>query len=379
MRSAKLVILGGGCAGLSLATALVERNTDIEVAVIEPRPRYSDDRTWSFWASQATLARSLPKTSWQRLSLSSDSRTITVQLEQPYQMIRSIDFYLDSLDRIAKSSSVTVDLGTSAYSSCQLPSGQWQTDTSNGPILSEYVVDTRPAKIDSACQMIWQSFLGREIECSAPIFNPQVAHLMDFQSPRGGEIPFLYVLPSSPTHALVELTLLGTDQMSGTDLDARLTEAIRKLSHGHGYKVLRQEYGVIPMGVPTQVTSRGATYVNAGVRSGSARPSSGYTFCRLQRWAGACADSLSSGGLPIGPIADKRLVQFMDKVFLNVLRTSPSLAPEIFLSLFEKVPMRRLLRFLSDSPTLFDALHIVGALPKLPFLRECCVPSIGHH
>jgi lycopene beta-cyclase len=60
----------------------------------------------------------------------------------------------------------------------------------------------------------------------------------------------------------------------------------------------------------------------------------------------------------------------MDQVFLKVLRRYPALAPELFLRMFEKVPSARLLRFLSDSPTLLDSLYLIGALPKIPFLRE---------
>ena len=51
MKEFDYVIIGGGCAGLSLAYEL-ELNKKLEnksLAIIEPRTDYSRDKTWSFW------------------------------------------------------------------------------------------------------------------------------------------------------------------------------------------------------------------------------------------------------------------------------------------------------------------------------------------
>lgn len=371
MKEVKLLILGGGCAGLSLANRLAQPGSNIEVVVIEPRPRYTDDRTWCFWAGQHPLPHAPPLTSWHKVGLSDPSKSIHVDLpDKPYQMLRSLDFYQQSVECIAGSSSVSLLLDTSAISCNRLPSGRWQTETTGGPIVSDYNVDTRPRARDAIRPVMLQSFLGREIECGAPVFDPNVARLMDFQLPEDGEVPFLYVLPTSPTRALIEITVLSKSRLPAGELISRLENAIAKQCGGHSHEVLREEYGAIPMGI-SRPGPQEPGYVYAGVTSGSARASSGYTFCRIQRWADACAESLLAGGPPVGPLTDSRLVRFMDHVFLQVLRANERLAPEIFLRLFEKVPAHRLLRFLSDSPTLLDVLHIVAALPKWPFLQEC--------
>ena len=51
MREFDYIIIGGGCAGLSLAYELdlhkkLENKT---LAIIEPRDEYKKDKTWSFW------------------------------------------------------------------------------------------------------------------------------------------------------------------------------------------------------------------------------------------------------------------------------------------------------------------------------------------
>ena len=51
MKEFDYVIVGGGCAGLSLAYELEihEKLKDKTLAIIEPRDEYKRDKTWSFW------------------------------------------------------------------------------------------------------------------------------------------------------------------------------------------------------------------------------------------------------------------------------------------------------------------------------------------
>ena len=49
---ADVLILGGGCAGLSLATALAEQHSDLRVQILEARTTYVRDRTWCLWNTE---------------------------------------------------------------------------------------------------------------------------------------------------------------------------------------------------------------------------------------------------------------------------------------------------------------------------------------
>ena len=51
MREFDYIIIGGGCAGLSLAYELEinDKLKDKTLAIIETREEYKRDKTWSFW------------------------------------------------------------------------------------------------------------------------------------------------------------------------------------------------------------------------------------------------------------------------------------------------------------------------------------------
>ena len=51
MKEFDYIIIGGGCAGLSLAYELETNNNlkDKTLAIIESRKEYKRDKTWSFW------------------------------------------------------------------------------------------------------------------------------------------------------------------------------------------------------------------------------------------------------------------------------------------------------------------------------------------
>ena len=61
----ELLILGGGCAGLSLARRLVAHGEAApRTTVIESRSEYADDRTWCFWLHHSAQLTHLVRRRW---------------------------------------------------------------------------------------------------------------------------------------------------------------------------------------------------------------------------------------------------------------------------------------------------------------------------
>jgi lycopene beta-cyclase len=71
---------------------------------------------------------------------------------------------------------------------------------------------------------------------------------MDFTEDTLGEIGFLYLLPYSPTCALIEATVFAKQAKSSSELASMLDRLIKKSMGSVSYEITYREHHVIPMG-----------------------------------------------------------------------------------------------------------------------------------
>jgi lycopene beta-cyclase len=368
-----VAILGGGCAGLSLAMRLAESGAKgPKVVVLEERALYVPDRTWCFWADDDTRLRHLAQHRWSSLAVADCQTRVTVDCRAvPYQMIPSELFYAAAVRAIAQTPRIELALNETVISEPRKEDQRWRIETGTQVRYAKQIIDTRPPprpERDSA--ILWQSFLGQEVTCETARFDPDCATLMDFSAGCEGTIAFLYLLPFSKQRALIEATVFAPKPLGPSDLAARLEHLVRQQVGGAGFSVLRTEHGTLPMGQATPAPLTDPTYVRVGVARGGVRAASGFAFQRIQRWAEDCAAALMAGLPPKAHAPDPWLLRSMDRLFLRVLRAKPEAAPELFLRLFAIKDSGHMIRFMNDRPTLADYAAIVWALPAGPFLRE---------
>ena len=368
-----LIILGGGCAGLSLARRLSELGEDSpQTVILESRSSYTDDRTWCFWGEDTAQLTHLVRHRWSWASVAAEGKTVKVDCSAfPYSMIPSLAFYDESLEMISQAPQLLLEAGVSVLSEPLKVGNNWQVETSAGMRSARMVVDTRPLQTPQRqAAGLRQSFVGHEIECAEPIFQPDVAELMHFEPVCEGEILFFYLLPLAENRALIEATIFSAEPLGPDRFEKDMQEFITRRVQGASYTIRRSEHGILPMSILSPQGNPDASYVSAGLTAGAARPSSGYTFQRIQRWAADCAKALGAGLPPLPHARDSMLLRGMDAIFLRVLRLQPEIAPELFLALFQKVEIAILVRFMSDRGTLSDYAAIASALPSGPFLRQ---------
>lgn len=364
---ADVVILGGGCAGLSLAARLSLLAEGPRVRVVEARDRYTNDRTWSFWADAEHEHRSLVSAEWPAWTFSRGAETVVHRPAEAisYQMIAADDFYAWALATIDRSELATIDLATVVTGVEELDDGVL-VSTVNGPVRSRWVVDTRPPGLDAGGYA--QRFAGAEIETTDAVFDPTIAGLMTDMTVDEHGFRFTYLLPFDSRHALVEETRFGR-RGDPTDLQAGLDRTVRALAPDGQVRVLRTERGVIPM-QRRPGAAVGSRVVRAGTAGGAVRPSTGYAFQRIQRWSADCAAHLAIGRPPIPHPAEPAWRAAADALFLQVLDRRPETAPTLFMALARGTSPDRLTRFLSDAGGPRDFAGVVAALPKAPFLAE---------
>ncbi len=369
---AELIILGGGCAGLSLALRLAELGpTCPRVIVLERRTDYVHDRTWSYWAGTSTRFSSLAQQTWQQLLIKSTGQTIRFDCgSMPYQSIASGDFYAMALATIRRNPRISIYQGASVQDPPQKVDGLWKVTWDNQTVQGRQIIDTRPDRIASGLSpALWQSFSGIELETSTNVFDDSAATLMEFIEGPQGQVSFAYILPYDRRRALIEATVFSPRRQGAEELAPLLAKIVSRYLGPVEAQTKHTECFAIPMGLPERTVGTDATYIHAGLEAGSARASTGYAFLRIQRWAESACLDLADGRLARPPDKDPWIIRRMDAVFLRVLSDTPERAPEVFARLFASNHPESVVRFLNDDAGPLDYIRIMCALPTGLFFR----------
>lgn len=368
-----LLILGGGCAGLSLGMRLAALGEGCpRTLILERRSQYTHDRTWCFWGEEHGASQPWSQHSWERMHLQLGPETLSIPCgDSPYHMLPSHHFYAVATRVIEASSHVDLQMDSAITGMPDKKDGMWHVPTTAGTVHAARIIDTRPpTEVTAGDATLWQSFAGIEAETSVDCFDASQIELMHFAPPHPSFVGFTYVLPTSPRRALIEVTRFASAPYGPEALSETLMGEVARYTHGTAYATLHQEHGILPMGTRYKKMSKDPSYLKVGLFAGAARPSTGYAFQRIQRWAEACAAQLGNAASPIGHAPDPLLRRAMDALFLQVIRANTITAPALFMALFRHVAPERMIRFLSDNATFSDYLAIIRALPAGLFLRE---------
>ena len=97
------------------------------------------------------------------------------------------------------------------------------------------------------------------------------------------------------------------------------------------------------------------------------RLSTGYTFLNIQEHSKYIRENIdnivNAKTYNIG-----KKYQFLDKIFLRVLKEYPERMPDIFLRMF-KSKTNTIVKFLSNKSNILEELFIILKMPKLIFLK----------
>jgi lycopene beta-cyclase len=275
--------------------------------------------------------------------------------------VRADRFYAAALDRLEGRADVR--LGERVLDVRDDPGGEGVVvTTSSGALPARRAYDARGWQDEAAT---WQRFLGLEVEVARPVFDPGVATLMDFRLGDPGEARFAYVLPFSPTRALVEDTSLGGPAVPAAARRAAIAAYLAEHWGAGDVEVVREERGAVPMSpAPPAPVSR---LVPVGQRAGATRPSSGYTVVRAQAHAAAVARA-AARGTPPPARAGRRRYAALDALFLRALTAQPEVFGTLFERLARGVSGPAFARFMNDAARPADLAAVVGALTCPAFL-----------
>ncbi len=351
MKEFDYVIIGGGCAGLSLAYELqIHKKLESKtLAIIEPRLEYKKDKTWSFWKVTDHSFEDCVKKNWQNFSINTETRTKYLECSiYPYQSIDSGLFYKKINNKLKENKNIN-----------------FYNDVKEISLENSFIFNS-VLSVKLSNNSFWQHFCGVEVESKHDFFDEKIFNLMDFNCEQRNSTHFFYTLPYSKNKALVETTWLSKmNDDSQKDYDHQIKDYIENHLNLKDYKITFREEGAIPLFYPSNIQEK--NIINIGTAGGMTRLSTGYTFLNIQEHSKYIRENIEKiSKTRIFKIGKK--YQFLDKIFLRVLKRHPEKMPKVFFNMF-KTSSNTVIKFLSNKSNFLEDLSIISKMPKLTFIN----------
>jgi lycopene beta-cyclase len=352
MKEFDYIIIGGGCAGLSLAYELDlhSKLKDKTLAIVEHRDEYKRDKTWSFWKVSPHNFEDCTIKSWDNFTINIPSHLKHVDCKNmPYQTIDSGLFYQKIIDKIKQNTNIYFFKNIN------------EVNTENS-----FIFNSVGDKIDNKSSL-WQHFSGIEIETSKDFFDEKIFNLMDFDCDQKNSVHFFYTLPFSKTKALIETTWISDlNNTSLNDYDIQLKDYIEDKLKIKNYKINYKETGAIPLFHPNNIKK--LNQIEIGTAGGMTRLSTGYTFLNIQEQSKYIRKNIENiKDTKIFSI--ERKYEFLDNIFLKVLKKNPERMAQIFYKMFNSSP-NTVINFLSNKSNILEDISIISKMPKWVFLKQ---------
>lgn len=370
------IISGMGCAGLSLAVQLSRSGLtkNKRILLVDREQKNRNNRTWCFWETQPGPFESIVHRSWDKALFFGHDPISAFQKPLPlnpyrYKMIRGLDFFTHCLHEIQQDPAFDIlheevlSIGNNtAAAFCQTATQTYQANYLFNSILFE------PPTLRNGTHYLLQHFKGWVIRTADPVFDPSTPTLMDFRPDQQHGTAFVYVMPFSPTEALIEYTLFTENLLDQADYDAGLENYLRQQLGLTQWERIEEEFGIIPM-TNHRFTRQQGRILNLGTSGGRTKPSSGYTFTFIQKDTQQIINSLRKHNHPFRLVKESGRFHWYDSVLLHILAKRRLPGHFVFTELFRNNPAHRILRFLDNNSRLHEEVRIMASLPQWPFMK----------
>jgi lycopene beta-cyclase len=367
------ILVGGGLQSGLLVLALADRRPAARVCVLEAADRLGGNHTWSFHAADVppgaeALTDPLVVASWpgyearfadfirvmpSRYAAVTAGRFDAVVREAIAE--RGWDLRLRTRADVVTARRVTLDTGEVLGGRC--------------------VIDARGPRESHGCG--FQKFFGLEVETTAP-WPDRLPVVMDATVPQDDGFHFVYTLPLSPTRVLVEDTYFS--DTPGLDYQVARRRVERHLGDRvGGWKVVREESGVLPMPWQPAPPPPPGGPLTGGYAGGWFHPATGYSFPVALRFAVAVAAAHPEGARrAAAALADRlsprwRFARFLNRLLFRLV--PPDARWQVFARLYRTLPPSVLARFYALEFTAADAARVVvGRPPRIDPFRALRLP-----
>ena len=344
----KTHILGDGIAAMMLASRSGEL-PEHEISIVSPEEApMSKDHMLGFWNMNGLeMAVESSRASWSKWAIITNTgKSVMHSDKHPYHIMHKANYIQNCRDKATQEGVEFIE------------------EKSMTTTESSQTFDSRPPRASENAML--QHFLGQEVEVDKPVFDSSTAILMDFRVDQSEGMHFIYLLPYSPTQALVESTLFSTTVLDREYYVNTINDYLADHYGASVHNIIHEEQGVIPMGT---LSPHDENIPGLGANAGAIRPASGYTFVfihqQIQR-----AIQASKQGKPLRfKRPHKAIDVWMDAVLLTVLRNWPQQGPKLFGRMASSLSGDEFVRFMSGQANWRLRLKVIMAMPKLPFIK----------
>jgi lycopene beta-cyclase len=366
-------IVGAGAAGLMLANAMINDPFFLNTSIIllDRDEKKINDRTWCFWEKGTGEFDHMVSKKWNHIHFAGQTFSKKYAIAPyAYKMIQGIDFYRSLMAKIK--ACPYIHFITDEIGSITDEGNKVTITGKDGLYVAKQafssLFDYDMVRHQNKYPVLQQHFLGWFITTENPVFEKDTATYMDFSVPQNGQTRFMYVLPTSPTEALVEYTLFSEELLPKEAYET----AIKEYIYGHlkvsAFTLRETEQGSIPMTCYDFREHQTPNIRYIGTAGGWAKPSTGYTFMSTARKIPKLLAHIKSGK-PLDELEFKNKFWYYDLLFLDVLHQANAKGHTIFESLFKNRTPHQIFKFLDEQTNLWEDLGTIMASPKWPFTK----------
>ncbi len=371
MTSSSYIILGAGASGLLLAyrMSLDSYFDDKSILIIDQKKDKGNDKTWCYWEEGDGEWDELLTKKWPKVFFGSKDFTETLNISPfCYKMIRSEKFYHKLWRSIDLKSNITfIEDSVKTYSEAD---NKVKVVTNKSTYFGLKLLNSIPDKTVYEKQqkypVLQQHFVGWFVKTKKNCFDDSVATFMDFNIPQNGNTRFMYVLPIDKNIALFEYTLFSKDLLERSEYEVAIKDYLKE-KKVTDFEILEKENGVIPMTSFKFQELNSNSILNIGTAGGWTKASTGYTFYNTSKKTKELISFLKEED-DFSVFSKRKKYWIYDLLFLDVLAKNNEKGSALFASIFKKVDVKTILKFLGEESNLREDLKIISSVSPLPFI-----------
>tara|TARA_B110000858_G_scaffold38316_1_gene43211 strand:+ start:1650 stop:2798 length:1149 start_codon:yes stop_codon:yes gene_type:complete len=371
MTQSSYIILGSGASGLLLAYRMSQDSyfDDKSILIIDQVKDKGNDKTWCYWEEGTGEWDELLTKKWHKVFFGSEVFTDILDISPySYKMIRSEKFYHKLWRSIDLKSNITfIEDSVKSYEEVD---NRVKVVTNKSTYFGLKLLNSIPNKTVYETQqkypVLQQHFMGWFVKTKTDCFDDSIATFMDFNIPQNGNTRFMYVLPIDKNMALFEYTLFSKDLLEHSEYEDAIKEYLKEKKITE-FEILEKETGAIPMTSFKFEELNSNSILNIGTAGGWTKASTGYTFYNTSKKTKDLVSFLKKED-DLSAFSKKTKFWFYDLLLLDVLANNNEKGSTFFASIFKKVNVKTILKFLGEESNIGEDLKIITSVSPKPFI-----------